>query len=78
MERPAAARLGLGDRVRFDDHAWSGHHPLRRPHHPRRARTILEETGQLSEVARRLGLSSLDSAASLASLDWLPEETETT
>ncbi|WP_371579499.1 hypothetical protein [Streptomyces sp. NBC_01314] len=41
------------------------------------ARTILEETGQLSEVARRLGLSSLDSAASLASLEWLPEETET-
>ncbi|MFF2960557.1 hypothetical protein ACFVT1_16960 [Streptomyces sp. NPDC057963] len=31
---------------------------------------ILRETGQLSEVARRLGLSSLDSAAALAGLAW--------
>ncbi|MFI6022332.1 hypothetical protein ACIBCP_32420 [Streptomyces sp. NPDC051287] len=41
------------------------------------ARRILEETGQLSEVARRLGLSSLDSAAALASLDWQSDETDT-
>ncbi|WP_043264792.1 hypothetical protein [Streptomyces sp. CT34] len=37
------------------------------------ARATLQETGQLSEVARRLGLSSLDSAASFASLRWLPD-----
>lgn len=41
------------------------------------ARAILAETGQLSEVARRLGYSSLDSAAALASLQWLPEDGET-
>ncbi|MET9080786.1 hypothetical protein ABZX77_02640 [Streptomyces sp. NPDC004237] len=41
------------------------------------ARRILEETGQLSEVARRLGLSSLDSAAALASLDWQSDEADT-
>ncbi|MCP9975422.1 hypothetical protein [Streptomyces somaliensis] len=34
------------------------------------ARKILNETGQLSEVARRLGLSSLDVAAGLADLQW--------
>ncbi|MEU6079377.1 hypothetical protein [Streptomyces sp. NPDC047108] len=34
------------------------------------ARRILNETGQLSEVARRLGLSSLDIAAGLADLQW--------
>lgn len=34
------------------------------------ARRILNETGQLSEVARRLGLSSLDVAAELADLKW--------
>ncbi|MFD5209337.1 hypothetical protein ACFWIP_23000 [Streptomyces anulatus] len=34
------------------------------------ARRILNETGQLSEVARRLGLSSLDVAAGLADLQW--------
>ncbi|MGW7362057.1 hypothetical protein ACWGI8_01205 [Streptomyces sp. NPDC054841] len=34
------------------------------------ARQILDETGQLSEVARRLGLSSLDAAAGLAGLAW--------
>ncbi|MGY4930511.1 hypothetical protein ACWD7T_05230 [Streptomyces sp. 900116325] len=34
------------------------------------ARKILNETGQLSEVARRLGLSSLDVAAALADLQW--------
>lgn len=34
------------------------------------ARKILNETGQLSEVARHLGLSSLDVAASLADLQW--------
>ncbi|MDD9376922.1 hypothetical protein M8Z33_09630 [Streptomyces sp. ZAF1911] len=34
------------------------------------ARQILNETGQLSEVARRLGLSSLDVAAGLADLQW--------
>ncbi|MCZ0975579.1 hypothetical protein O1L55_38820 [Streptomyces albulus] len=34
------------------------------------ARKILNETGQLSEVARRLGLSSLDVAAGLANLQW--------
>nr|WP_239077900.1 site-specific integrase [Streptomyces sp. SID9124] len=38
------------------------------------ARTILSETGQLSEVARRLGLSSLDGAAALADLNWQPED----
>lgn len=38
------------------------------------ARKILYETGQLSEVARRLGLSSLDSAAALADLQWKPED----
>ncbi|MFL1901155.1 hypothetical protein ACJWDR_18875 [Streptomyces tauricus] len=37
------------------------------------ARKILYETGQLSEVARCLGLSSLDSAAALAGLQWKPE-----
>ncbi|MYX08848.1 hypothetical protein GTW98_18910 [Streptomyces sp. SID8375] len=36
------------------------------------ARQILNETGQLSEVARRLGLSSLDVAAGLADLQWNP------
>lgn len=36
------------------------------------ARRILNETGQLSEVARRLGLSSLDSAAAWAGLRWHP------
>ncbi|MEV8310960.1 hypothetical protein AB0P36_27315 [Streptomyces flavidovirens] len=34
------------------------------------ARQVLNETGQLSEVARRLGLSSLDVAAGLADLQW--------
>ncbi|MFG3335504.1 hypothetical protein ACGFZZ_26295 [Streptomyces tendae] len=34
------------------------------------ARRILHESGQLSEVARRLGLSSLDGAAGLAGLAW--------
>ncbi|MFD9506160.1 hypothetical protein [Streptomyces mirabilis] len=34
------------------------------------ARKILNETGQLSEVARHLGLSSLDVTASLADLQW--------
>ncbi|MEV7426172.1 hypothetical protein [Streptomyces sp. NPDC091212] len=34
------------------------------------ARQILHETGQLSEVARGLGLSSLDGAAGLAGLAW--------
>lgn len=34
------------------------------------ARQVLLETGQLSEVARRLGLSSLDAAAGLAGLAW--------
>ncbi|MFD7955014.1 hypothetical protein ACFV4X_16135 [Streptomyces ardesiacus] len=34
------------------------------------ARQTLHETGQLSEVARRLGLSSLDAAAGLAGLAW--------
>ncbi|WP_328299244.1 site-specific integrase [Streptomyces sp. NBC_00435] len=34
------------------------------------AARILDETGSLSEVARRLGLSSLDSAAGLAGLQW--------
>ncbi|WP_234350272.1 tyrosine-type recombinase/integrase [Streptomyces sp. WM4235] len=34
------------------------------------ARQILRESGSLSEVARRLGLSSLDSAAGLAGLQW--------
>ncbi|MFE9538958.1 hypothetical protein [Streptomyces sp. NPDC006691] len=34
------------------------------------ARKILNETGRLSEVARHLGLSSLDIAASLANLQW--------
>lgn len=34
------------------------------------AQQILHETGQLSEVARRLGLSSLDGAAALAGLAW--------
>ncbi|MFD5969914.1 hypothetical protein ACFWGR_27485 [Streptomyces sp. NPDC060311] len=34
------------------------------------ARQVLLETGQVSEVARRLGLSSLDSAAGLAGLAW--------
>ncbi|WP_406304487.1 hypothetical protein OHA61_22120 [Streptomyces sp. NBC_00885] len=34
------------------------------------ARRILNETGQLSEVARRLGLSSLDVAAALSDLQW--------
>ncbi|MDX3339675.1 hypothetical protein PV409_17055 [Streptomyces sp. ME02-6979.5a] len=34
------------------------------------ARQILLETGQISEVARRLGLSSLDNAAALAGLAW--------
>ncbi|MER6381362.1 site-specific integrase [Streptomyces sp. NPDC001250] len=34
------------------------------------ARQLLLETGQVSEVARRLGLSSLDSAAALAGLAW--------
>ncbi len=34
------------------------------------ARRVLYETGQLSEVARRLGLSSLDAAAGLAGLAW--------
>lgn len=38
------------------------------------ARKILYETGQLSEVARRLGLSSLDSAAALASHRWNPQD----
>lgn len=37
------------------------------------ARRILIETGQLSAVARRLGLSSLDSAAALAGLRWTAE-----
>ncbi|WP_129308542.1 hypothetical protein [Streptomyces sp. L2] len=39
------------------------------------ARQILHETGQLSEVARRLGLSSLDAAAGLAGLAWRNEDT---
>ncbi|ANZ18082.1 hypothetical protein O1L44_19645 [Streptomyces noursei] len=34
------------------------------------ARQVLLTTGQVSEVARRLGLSSLDSAAALAGLAW--------
>ncbi|WP_229868759.1 hypothetical protein [Streptomyces chryseus] len=34
------------------------------------ARQILNETGQLSKVAHRLGLSSLDVAADLADLQW--------
>nr|WP_223190560.1 hypothetical protein [Streptomyces sp. TRM68416] len=34
------------------------------------ARKIFSETGQLSEVARRLGLSSLDAAAALAGHRW--------
>ncbi|MGW1296628.1 hypothetical protein [Streptomyces sp. NPDC002533] len=34
------------------------------------ARQVLLETGQISEVARRLGLSSLDNAAELAGLAW--------
>ncbi|MER5632310.1 hypothetical protein [Streptomyces nitrosporeus] len=34
------------------------------------ARQILLQTGQISEVARRLGLSSLDNAAALAGLAW--------
>ncbi|MYQ77589.1 MULTISPECIES: hypothetical protein [unclassified Streptomyces] len=34
------------------------------------ARQILQQTGQISEVARRLGLSSLDNAADLAGLAW--------
>ncbi|MFI6940381.1 hypothetical protein ACIBI4_14000 [Streptomyces sp. NPDC050418] len=37
------------------------------------ARQILDRTGQLSKVARQLGYSSLDSAAAMASLQWLPE-----
>jgi integrase len=37
------------------------------------ARRIFSETGQLSEVARRLGLSSLDSAAALAGHQWNAE-----
>lgn len=40
------------------------------------ARSVLAETGRLSDVARRLGYSSLDSAAALASLHWLPENGE--
>ncbi|WP_046500610.1 hypothetical protein [Streptomyces odonnellii] len=38
------------------------------------ARKVLYETGQLSEVARRLGLSSLDSAAALAAHRWNSED----
>ncbi|MGP4084411.1 hypothetical protein [Streptomyces sp. KR55] len=38
------------------------------------ARKILHETGQLSEVARCLGLSSLDAAAALAGHRWNPED----
>ncbi|MEU3322064.1 hypothetical protein [Streptomyces sp. NPDC006785] len=34
------------------------------------ARQILLQTGQISEVARQLGLSSLDNAAALAGLAW--------
>ncbi|MFE7548059.1 hypothetical protein [Streptomyces gardneri] len=34
------------------------------------ARQVLLQTGQISEVARRLGLSSLDNAAELAGLAW--------
>ncbi|WP_234362764.1 hypothetical protein [Streptomyces formicae] len=34
------------------------------------ARKILDDTGQLSEVARRLGLPSLDSATAMAGLQW--------
>lgn len=34
------------------------------------ARQVLLESGQISEVARRLGLSSLDNAADLAALAW--------
>ncbi|MFD9790426.1 hypothetical protein ACFWXK_05680 [Streptomyces sp. NPDC059070] len=34
------------------------------------ARQVLLQTGQISEVARRLGLSSLDNAAGLAGLAW--------
>ncbi|WP_237531938.1 hypothetical protein [Streptomyces sp. SID8352] len=34
------------------------------------ARQVLLQTGQISEVARRLGLSSLDNAADLAGLAW--------
>ncbi|MEH0525891.1 hypothetical protein QBA75_00620 [Streptomyces stelliscabiei] len=36
------------------------------------ARKIFSDTGQLSEVARRLGLSSLDAAAALAGHRWNP------
>ncbi|RPK40874.1 hypothetical protein [Streptomyces sp. ADI93-02] len=39
------------------------------------ARQMLLETGQISEVARRLGLSSLDNAADLAGLAWKTGET---
>lgn len=38
------------------------------------ARQVLLETGQISEVARRLGLSSLDNAAELAGLAWKTSE----
>ncbi|MER7877197.1 hypothetical protein ABTY63_27135 [Streptomyces solisilvae] len=38
------------------------------------ARQVLYKTGQLSEVARRLGLSSLDAAAAFAGLRWNPED----
>ncbi|MEU9348020.1 hypothetical protein AB0D74_43175 [Streptomyces sp. NPDC048278] len=37
------------------------------------ARKIFSDTGRLSEVAHRLGLSSLDSAAALADHRWNPE-----
>jgi integrase/recombinase XerC len=33
-------------------------------------RTILDETGRIDEVARRLGMRSLDRAAALVGLDW--------
>ncbi|MGW5400929.1 hypothetical protein [Streptomyces sp. NPDC003952] len=38
------------------------------------ARQVLLETGQISEVARWLGLSSLDNAAELAGLTWKTSE----
>ncbi|MET9080835.1 hypothetical protein ABZX77_02890 [Streptomyces sp. NPDC004237] len=33
---------------------------------------VLAETGQIAEVALRLGLASLDRAAKLAGYDWRP------
>ncbi len=35
-------------------------------------RTIFDETGRIDEVARRLGMRSLDRAARLIGFDWQP------